>query len=165
MIWVAVVAVLLAVGRYPYDLIQSHRRFQARAREGDSLVRSYSVQCPAGVSANSWDEAVTWVQITWGNVLFTVGCIDEGDLDLTLAQMRSLVARATPAEAEGDLNLIIDLLTHARTRTGEAYLSNMRERLKGALHGYGQPSPGPGRLCPSLVGIERRGKGHRRDRR
>ena len=62
-------------------------------------------------------------------------------LDRILAQMRSLVAKRSPAEAEGDLYLILDLLAHARTTASAAYLSARREELKSLLHGYGQPSP------------------------
>ena len=70
------------------------------------------------------------VQIAWGNVVFSPGNIDDADLDAILAQMRGLVARATPADAEGDLYRILDLLAHARTKAGVHYLSDRREAIK-----------------------------------
>jgi HEAT repeat protein len=142
MIWIGAIASLLALGRYPYIYFQAQRRFSARAQEGAALVQSYYVQCPSGASTRIWREAVTGVQIAWCNVVFAPSHFpDEDALDWTLAQMRGLVARATPAKAEGDLYLILDLLAHARTLAGPAYLSNRRAELKKGLQGYGRPSP------------------------
>ena len=78
MMWVGVIAVLLGLGRYPYTFIQTQRRFMARFQEGDGLVQSYYVQCPASTSPASWREAVTGVQIAWDNVVFSPASIAEG---------------------------------------------------------------------------------------
>jgi len=142
MVWVGVIAVLLALGRYPYYLIRAQRRFAARWDEGNALVQSYYAQCPTSMDRASWNEAVSSVQIAWGNVVLSPEHFpDEHSIDRILAQMRSLVAQATPSEAEGDLYLILDLLAHARTKASVAYLSERREAVRKSLHGYGQPSP------------------------
>jgi hypothetical protein len=116
--WVGVVAVLLALFRYPYNAVRVQRRFHARSQEGSMLVQSYGLQCPAGVSPTSWGEAVSSVQTAWSNVVFSPEHIDDADLGAILAEMRGMVGRATPAVAEGDLYRILDLLAHAKTKAG-----------------------------------------------
>ncbi len=140
--WVGVAAVLLALFRYPYRAIRDQQHFFARAREGTALVQSYGGVCPPGVSAASWTMAIDGVQTAWGNVVFFTGYLDDADLDAILTQMRTMAARASPADAEGDLYRILDLLAHAKTRASVAYLSNMRDYVKSALPGQGRPSPG-----------------------
>jgi HEAT repeat protein len=150
--WVGITAVVLALGRYPYHVIREQRHFQTRAREGTALVQSYAAQRPAGVSPVSWDDAVGSVQTAWGNVVFSPEHIDEKDLDAILARMRELVAGATPAEAEGDLYLILDLLAHAKTTASVPYLSGRRAAIRDALPGFGRPSPGLVTYARSRVG-------------
>jgi HEAT repeat protein len=140
--WVALIAVLLAVGRYPFQFIETHRRFAARMREDDGLVQSYYTQCAASVNSGSWREAVTAVQIAWCNIVFSPEHIGEDELDAILTQLRGLAARATPQDAEGDLYLILDLLAHANTKSSIFYLSGRREALKREVLGYGLPSGG-----------------------
>jgi HEAT repeat protein len=141
MIGIGVIAALLALVRYPFTFIQAQRRFFARSQEGGALVQSYYVQCPPGATAGSWRVAVGSVQTAWSNVVFSPSHFpEEYALVWTLAQMRGLVARATPAAAEGDLSLILDLLAHARSMAGPGYLSNRRADVKQTLHGYGRPS-------------------------
>ena len=55
--WVGVAAVVLAVGRYPYNPPGATTLLRSW-REGDALVQSYSAQCPTGVRPASWDHAV-----------------------------------------------------------------------------------------------------------
>jgi len=152
MTWVAAVAVLLALGRYPFRVIQTQRRFIARFQQGDGLVQSYYTQCPPTVNPGTWRDAVTAVQIAWCNVIFAPESIAEDDLDAILVQLRGLVARATPTDAEGDLHLILDLLAHTKTRSDVFYLSMMRLMLKTAVPGSGRPSGGLVDYALSWVG-------------
>ena len=145
MAWVVVAAVALALGRYPYILFRERQRFAARAQEGRALVRSYDSQCPKGVRAASWTVAVGAVQTAWRDVVSSPGNIDDADLDAILAQMRGLASRTTPADAEGDLYRILDLLAHARTKADVRYLSNRRAEIQNGLFGRARPSPCPTR--------------------
>jgi hypothetical protein len=140
--WVVVAAILLALFRHPFNAFRELQRFHARAREGTSMVQSYRVQCPPGVTPASWDQAVGVVQTAWVNVVFSPEHINDADLDDILARMRTMVGLATSAEAEGDLYRILDLLAHSKTRAGVSYLSMMRDYFKSAMPGQGLPSPG-----------------------
>jgi hypothetical protein len=150
--WVGITAVALALGRYSYQYLREQQRFYARAREGDKLVRYYSVQRPPAVPPVSWDGAVANVQVAWDNVVVSPEHIDVDDLDAVVSRMRVLVRRATPDDAEGDLYLILDLLAHARTKAGAHYLSGQRESIKRDLPGLGRPSPGLADVAMSRVG-------------
>jgi hypothetical protein len=152
MTWVVVAAVALAMGRYPYDLVRERQRFAARAREGKALVKSYGAQCPKGVRAASWTQAVGVVQVAWRDVVSSPGNIADADLDDILDQMRGLASRATPADAEGDLYRILDLLAHARTKADVRYLSNRRAAVRNGLFGRIQPSPRLVNYAISLAG-------------
>ena len=118
------------------------------------MVQSYRVQCPPGMAPATWDQAVGFVHTAWVNVVFSPGSVDDDDLDDILARMRTMVSRATPAEAEGDLYRILDLLAHARTKGFVTYLSQMRDWVKGAMPGQGVPSPGLASYALSLVRSE-----------
>jgi HEAT repeats len=149
--WVVGAAILLALFRDPFNAVRELQRFDARAREGYALVQSYRVQWPPGVTPVSWDQAVGVVQTAWVNVV-SPGSIDDADLDDILGRMRTMVSRATPAEAEGDLYRILDLLAHAKTKAPASYLSKMRNWLKSAIPGQGRPSPGLTFYAHSLAG-------------
>jgi HEAT repeat protein len=140
--WVIVAAVVLALVRYPYQHIRRLQHAQARAFEGRALVQSYASRCPAGVNPALWSQAVGVEGSAWANIVIAPEHIDDADLDAILAELRGLVTRATPVEAEGDLYHILDLLAHAKTRASVPYLSNMRRMLKSNLPGFGRPSPG-----------------------
>jgi hypothetical protein len=150
--WVVGAAILLALFRHPFNAVRVLQHFHARAREGTALVQSYRVQCPPGVTPASWDQAVDVVQTAWVNVVFSPEHINDADLDDTLARMRAMVSRATPADAEGDLYRILDLLAHARTKAPASYLSKMRDWVKRAMPGQGLPSQGLLTYALSLVG-------------
>jgi hypothetical protein len=148
--WVIVAAILLALFRGPFIAVRELQRFHARAREGIALVQSYRVQCPPGATPASWDQAVDVMQTAWCNVV-SPEQIDDADLDAVLARMRTMVSRATPAEAEGDLYRILDLLAHAKTKAPASYLSKMRDWVKRAMPGQGVPSSGLVSYALSLV--------------
>jgi hypothetical protein len=142
MIWIAVIAAFLALGRYPYTLIQAQMRFSAGSREGYALIQSYRPLCPTGIGKANWDDAVGSVQTAWANAVFSPFHFpEENSLGRIVDQMRGLAARATPTEAEGNLYLILDLLAHSRTKISLGYLNTRRADVKRAIHGYGRPSP------------------------
>ena len=152
--WVVIAAFVLALARRPYLIIREHQRFQARAHEGIVLVQSYAAQCPPGVGPTSWSQAVGTVQTAWANVVFSPEHIDDADLDAILAELRVQAPRATPAEAEGEIHHILDLLAHATTRAGIRYLANMRYMLRSAWPGSGRPSPGLALYALSRLGAK-----------
>jgi HEAT repeat protein len=142
MIWIGLVAALMALLRYPYTYIEAEARFSSRSRQGYALIHSYRALCPTGVSKANWDDAVGAVQTAWSNVVFSrFQFREENSLGRIVDQMQSLVARATPAEAEGDIYLILDLLAESRSRISLGYLSARRADVKRAIHGCGRPSP------------------------
>ena len=101
--------------------------------------------------AASWTQAVGVVQVAWRDVISSPGNIDDADLDDILDQMRGLASRATPADAEGDLYRILDLLAHGRTNADVRYLSNRRAAIRNGLFGRIQPSPRLATYAISLV--------------
>lgn len=149
---IAGIAIALGILRYPYLVIQAQLRFNQQTSRGQALIATYRSLRPPEFSTQQWDNAVGNVHTTWVNVAFSPEHIAQGDLDDLLNQVRTLVDRASPATAEGELYAILDLLAHAKTRASGGYLSGRRFQQKLGLQGEGRPSPGVVRFALALVG-------------
>ena len=98
MIWIGVIASLLAMLRTPYTYVVAQARFSSRFRQGFALIQSYGgVSRPLGVSAANWDDAVGSVQTAWANVVFSPFQFpDENSLGRIVDQMQSLAHGRRP---------------------------------------------------------------------
>ena len=91
--------------------------------------------------------AIDGVQTAWETSSSLTGYLDDADLDAILTQMRTMAARASPADAEGDLYRILDLLAHAKTRASVATSATCETT--SSPHCRARPAePGAGTLCP-----------------
>jgi HEAT repeat protein len=138
---IAVLAVAMAVLRYPILFVQKWQRFNARHRVGEQLILSYYALGPPRLPGAKWTDAVNGAQIAWCNVVFDPDHIAESEVDAILIDLQGLVARATPATAEGDLYTILDLLAHAKSHASVGYVAMMRTMMKNNVDGEGVPNP------------------------
>jgi HEAT repeat protein len=139
LLWaIALIAIALWIGRYPYFYFQANARFQARSQQASALILVYRSIGPPEIVDAKWQAAVGVVQEAWDKIIVTREYIDEDELEDILNQMHRLVDRTNSAKAEGDLYAIMDLLGHfpSKVRSSD-YLYTMRSALKEKLDGTG----------------------------
>ena len=50
MVWVAAIALAMAVLRYPVQFVQKTQRFHVKHNQGRALIDGYRAQCPPGIA-------------------------------------------------------------------------------------------------------------------
>jgi HEAT repeat protein len=137
LLWaIAILAIALGIGRYPYFYIQSNARFQSRSQEAITLISSYRSNRPPELVDADWQAAIDVVQEAWAKTIPGRESIADGELEDILSRMRWLADRSSATRAEGDLYGIMDLLGHFPSRVPSTnFLYSMRSALKERLHG------------------------------
>jgi HEAT repeat protein len=135
---IALIAIALWVGRYPYFYLQANARFQGRSQQANALISLYRSIGPPEIGDERWQAAVGIVQEAWDKTIVTRWNIDEDELEDILSQMHGLVDRTNSTRAEGDLYAIMDLLGHFTSKVPSTnYLYTMRAAFRAKLDGTG----------------------------
>ena len=154
LLWaIALIAIALWVGRYPYFYLQAGARFQARSQQATALISSYRSNRPPEIVDPDWQTAINAVEEAWAKTIAARGYIAEAELEDILSQMRALADRTNSYRAEGDLYAIMDLLGHFTSKVPSTnYLYSMRANLKEKLQGKNGTSAGAIKYARALVG-------------
>ena len=154
LLWaIALIAIALFVGRYPFFYFSANARFESRSQQASALISSYRTNGPPEIGDIEWHTAIDVVQDAWSKTIAARGHIDEDELENILSQMHSLADRTNSYRAEGDLYAIMDLLGHFTSQVPSTnYLYSMRANLKEKLQGKNGTSAGVIKYARAMVG-------------
>lgn len=131
--WWSVIAVCAMAAWLVRDMYLESRVL-IRYHEGSYLLRSYASVRPPRLNAEAWTDAVGLVEGYWRDRARTLAREDGAcDMDHALAELRRRRGRVTPAVAENDLHVILNLLVRAGLPDHTEFSPTPARRLRAIL--------------------------------